>query len=279
MMKYTPREIHTEVNVTPRNPLVNLVHLLGTVAGASIAIYVLLGWAVDWVVPRISPEFEAQLGALTAPQGAIALGGQELTADPRRDELQDLLEQLQTNEHLPAATVHLVDSTLVNAAALPGGHIFVTTGLLAAVESQNELAFVLAHELGHHVNRDTLRQLGRSLVVAWGAQLVFGSGTSDNGASVVSTSFNLQNLHYSRRAESAADRFALDAVCQHYGHGNGSLGFFQRLAAEENQTLTRLTAYFRTHPASQSRVTDLSEYATEQGCPLTGSLQPFSVGD
>ncbi len=57
-------------------------------------------------------------------------------------------------------------------------------------------------------------------------QLAFGSGGTSNSTNVVTTSFNLQNLHYSRRAESAADRFALTAVCQRYGHANGSASLF-----------------------------------------------------
>ncbi len=46
-----------------------------------------------------------------------------------------------------------------------GSYLFVTNGLLAAVESENELAFVLAHELGHFHHRDPLQALGRSLVL------------------------------------------------------------------------------------------------------------------
>jgi len=275
-MKYTPREIREEVNVTPRHPLMNFAYLLGTVVSATVAIYIVLGWAVDWVVPYVSPELEAQLGKAVAQNGAALLGGRELVQDPRREYLQGLIEQVPGREAASVSpTVHLVESSLANAAALPGGHIFVTTGLLAAVESENELTFVLAHELGHHVHRDSLRQLGRGLVLAWGMQLAFGSGGTSNSTSVVTTSFNLQNLHYSRRAESAADRFALAAVCQRYGHAHGSARFFERLAADELGAAQDLVAYFQTHPASQARADRLRVEAAARQCPFQGQLAPL----
>jgi Zn-dependent protease with chaperone function len=88
------------------------------------------------------------------------------TADATRT-LQALVDRLQTQcAALPyQITVHVQPSTAVNAAALPGGHMLVFSGLLTEMRSENELAFVLAHELGHYAHRDHLRGLGRALVL------------------------------------------------------------------------------------------------------------------
>ncbi len=275
-MKYVPREIREEVNVTPHHPLANLGYLLGVVVGGSVAIYALLGWAVDWVAPQVNPGLEAKIGRVLAQDGASIFGGQELKDDPRRDYVQALLLTFAQAEaeRLPP-TAHLIESEVANAAVLPGGHIFVTTALLQEVESENELAFILAHELGHHVHHDSLRQLGRGLVVAWGLQLALGSSGARSGANVLSASFNLQGLHYSRQAESAADRYALTAVCRHYGHGHGSLDFFQRLAADEHQATQRFAGYFHTHPPSQERIEQLTRQAAQQNCELEGYRKPL----
>ncbi|MEM9980673.1 MAG: peptidase M48, partial [Cyanobacteria bacterium P01_D01_bin.2] len=61
-MKYTPREIVNEVNITPVHPLVNFGYLVGTVMAAGIAIYVGLGVAATQIALRMGPAMEAKVG-------------------------------------------------------------------------------------------------------------------------------------------------------------------------------------------------------------------------
>ena len=85
----------------------------------------------------------------------------------------------------------------------------MTTALLEEAESENELAFVLAHELGDHVAKDPLKGLERSLVfLTVASALGMGTGNAD----VVTLTGSLTNLHYSRQQETAADLYALEAI-------------------------------------------------------------------
>ena len=166
---------------------------------------------------------------------------------------------------------------MVNAAALAGGQLFVTTAFLAEVESENELAFVLGHELGHLSARDGVRSLGRGIFVLLGS-LVLNLGHEGGGPDVIGYTLNLNRLNYSRSQEYAADEYGLESVVRHYGHGANSLDFFKRLAARKEafpEELVRASEYFQTHPLTANRIEQLEAIAQQQRWSLTGEATPI----
>ena len=158
-MVYKPKELPEDINVTPIHPLANLAHLLATVVIASTIVYFSLGAIATQLAVRISPELETKIGN----QLLSSVPKAEFDSQQQRY-LQSLLASISTTHLDVPVTIHLQKSKSSNAMIIPGGHIIVTTALLESAESENELAFVLAHELGHHVARDPLKALGRSLV-------------------------------------------------------------------------------------------------------------------
>ncbi len=94
-----------------------------------------------------------------------------------------------------------------NAIALPGGHIYVFKGLIDQAETVDEVAGVIAHELGHVANRDGTR----AIVQATGLSLIFGILLGDfvGGGAVVLASESLLKSAYSRSAERRADDYAV----------------------------------------------------------------------
>ena len=108
--------------------------------------------------------------------------------------------------------------------ALPGGLIVVTQGLLDQVESENELAFVLGHELGHFRNRDHLRALGRGVVISLFFAVVTGNDVA--GLGIKATDLTLRG--FSREQETRADEFGLAIVHAEYGHVNQASRLFER---------------------------------------------------
>jgi predicted Zn-dependent protease len=272
-MKYAPKEIKTEVNVSKTHPLMNFVYLLGTVVGVTLGIYLVLGLAVDAVVPRLNRETEVKIGNNLAPMVGSQLGGIAVTDDTRIAYLENLTRSLLPPDQQDyPITINLVDSPIVNAAALAGGHIFVTTAFLESVESENELTFVLAHELGHLQARDELKGMGRGLVVLVGSSLL-NIGVGDTSG-IVTQTINFKELDYSRDQEEAADRYGLAATIRHYGHGGHSLDFFARLAAEDGNRL-KISEYFTTHPLTGDRITTLEQLAQTQGWSMTGAPTPL----
>lgn len=271
VMVYHPKEIPEEVNVTSVHLLVNFAYLLGTVVIFSALVYLGLGAIADQLVTRMSPEMEAKIGQQllsTVPDIATE------SYSPQQQHLQDLANSLATlnsNHSLPL-TIHIQKNNYPNAAILPGGHILVTTSLLEEAESENELAFVLAHELGHHVVRDPLKALGRSLVlVTVASALGFGNANTD----IISLTGSLSGLHYSRQQETAADIYALSTVINFYGHGGASLDFFERIQAKNEEHLGKLSVYFSTHPLTEERIELLYQFATEKDWQMTGEVTDY----
>jgi len=162
-----------------------------------------------------------------------------------------------------------------NAFALPGGQVLVTSALLEQTGSENELAFVLAHELGHVAGRHPLRALGRGLLLS----LALGAIGSTEGASVAASAAALGERSFSREQERAADRFGLALVAAEYGHVAGATDFLRRLPdAQDARAASRAASWLATHPRSVDRVAELEGLARQQGFLTEGELSPLPPG-
>ena len=257
-MKYTPKEIEGNVNVSHTSPLKELLLLLAGIFGILALLYILLGFAVDVVVMRLPPEIEQHLGSLYA--NAFS----ENTSTPAEEYLQTLLNKLVQKSSLHKTgvyTIHLYPSSQTNAFALPGGHIIVLSALLEDVKSENELAFVLAHELGHFANRDHLRGLGRGLVITAISAVLLGADNSMT--TLLMNSLLTIEMKFSQSQETQADLFGIDLVNTYYGHIEGATDFFQKIADEEKRG--RLSYFFATHPYPKDRVIELQDYIRQKG--------------
>lgn len=262
-MKFTPRQLEGNVNVSATRPLAEFAWLVAELALVIVAIYLLLGLATDLAAARIPPESETWLGE----RALVAFDEASSPALDRR--LQELVKALPPDSPLRRYrfSVHLVEDETVNAVALPGGSIIVFSGLLKKVRSENELAMVLAHELGHYAHRDHLRGLGRGLGIAVAAQLLLGSNNS--AAELVSNAALPLFARYSRGQEEEADAFAVDLIQARFGHAGGSGDFFRRLAGETGGDRSYLLA---SHPGPEDRIASIGERIARQGYPVRPTL-------
>ena len=113
----------------------------------------------------------------------------------------------------------LADGKTVNAFALPGGQVFLTTGLLRRLGSEGQLAGVLAHEIGHVVHRHSAEHLAKQQFtqILVGAAGVAGSDDSSSGqqaAAIAAMVGDVVNLKFSRTDELEADTYGVDALGQ-----------------------------------------------------------------
>lgn len=249
-MKYTVRRPQTNVNVTPGSPLKEFSLLAGGLLALIAGTYLLLGLLVNWLAPRIPPDLENKIAA------PFLRSLDKTAADaPEERYLQSLVDTLQSRcAHLPYNfRVHIQKSDILNAMALPGGHIVVFRGLLDKLSSENELTFVLAHEMGHYAHRDHLRGLGRGLVLMALSALLLGQDSSLGN--MLSTTLNLSEMRFSRSQESQADTFALQSLNCVYGHVGGATDLFDKLP--ESMGSETVTHYFSSHPQNEQRIADL----------------------
>ena len=270
-MKYEGRLPADGVNVTPTHPLEELGVLLGGLLGVVVALVLVATLAVDHLVPLLPADVEARLFARF---GAAA----DRADDPRAADVQALLERLADHwtERPYAFRVGVLDEPEPNALAFPGGLVLVTSGLLETCESENELAFVLGHELGHFAGRDHLRGIGRGLALL----LVLGAlGATDVGSagSIAALAGEIAGRGHDRAQEAAADAFGIGLVQAEYGHLAGSTGFFEKLPAPQGAAWRGLAHYLSTHPLGDERIAALRELAGERGWTFRGELTPLAT--
>ncbi len=151
-----------------------------------------------------------------------------------------------------AFRVIVMNDPRVNAYAAPGGYIVISRGLLEMVETPEELAGVLAHELQHiihqHVTCALLQHASIRLLLA----AMAGDANSAMSFGLESARF-LATLRYSREHEEEADREAMKMVLSARIDPRGMITIFEKLKKEAKRSL-RVPTYLSTHPNIESRI-------------------------
>lgn len=271
-MKFKPGMVDDQVNLTPTQPGREAITLTAGILGVLLVLLLLLGFSVELAITLVSPETEARL--FEGLSAELVDQTSDYEDQVRIARLQEVMARVAAQ--WPESPYHfhvgVLPSDRPNALALPGGSILVTSALLEDVISENELAFILGHELGHFRNRDHLRALGRQAVYSLALTALLGS--SGASSSLLNTTTNLTSRGFSRAQERQADLFGLGLVAAEYGHIGDSWAFFERLASRDGDT-GPLEAYLATHPASDTRIHMLKEEAARRGWALTGPITPF----
>lgn len=148
----------------------------------------------------------------------------------------------------------IIDDKDFNAFAIPGGYIYVNSGLMGAA-TDDELACVLAHEIGHVAARHSVKQLQASL----GYQLIMGIalGISNQQAmgQAMDIVYNLASLGYSRKDETLADKLAVKYAKISGFNPYGMVTFFRKLQKEADKKGGNLRIeIFSSHPDIEERI-------------------------
>jgi predicted Zn-dependent protease len=157
---------------------------------------------------------------------------------------------------------HIVATSLLNAFVVPGGYVYVTTGLLESVESDDELAGVLAHEIAHNVNQHAIermesapRGLGLLQLAAIAALII---GKSPEAAVLANTAANAITAAVlkggSIEAEKEADAHGISYLTRTKYNPTGFLTFLERLASSSGKFFEEEMGIYQTHPLTRDRV-------------------------
>lgn len=274
-MRFEPTLPDERVNVSAHHPLRDAIVLLLGVGGAALAAVLVIALSVDLLVPYISPEMESKLFSFVEFEDDVSA---ETGVDLRDQQVQELVERLVGGwEDNPYSfEVSVLDQSEPNAFALPGGRIVVTTGLLESVLSENELAFVLGHEIGHFKQRDHLRGLGRGLAV--GVTLsVLNLGGAGGVFDLLTVVTGIAGRRFDRDQESGADKIGLELVWRAYGHVSGATEFFDHLPQPSGKIEKQFQSYLSTHPIHSDRVEALNRMAEENDWHRDGMKSAFDL--
>ena len=204
---------------------------------------------------RYAPVFEREYGGLypdRALQGRISRLGLQLIQALRRWERS--LGGRAGWTFFPFR-FRVLAGVEVNAFALPGGPVYITYGLLSKLRTDDQIAGVLGHEIGHVVLRHTAKEVADALrynAVLWALQRLLGG----KAAQVAQVGAALLSLKYSRDQEREADRFGFDLVCRAGYDPRGLLQVFQllqRLGASAG-----VFEFLETHPDPGNRIRALA---------------------
>jgi predicted Zn-dependent protease len=151
----------------------------------------------------------------------------------------------------------LVDSRVANAFAVPGGFIFINRGIVERSANASELAGVLAHEIGHIVERHSVEALQRERSANTLLGLVYlllQRQPSEVEQLAVQVAGGAWMAKHSREDEREADRVALRVLTRSGLDPRGLPGFFETLLAEERAQSPLVLQWFSTHPLTSERV-------------------------
>ncbi len=150
------------------------------------------------------------------------------------------------------------DDKTLNAFCTPGGYIYIYTGILKFLDSEDEFAGVLGHEIAHADMRHSTRQMTKM----YGTQVLLDVLAGDR-AMLKQLTAGLINLKFSRSHESEADQKSVEFLCPTDYNADGGAGFFEKIqAAGGSQT----PEFLSTHPDPGNRIEHFHSEAIAQGC-------------
>jgi beta-barrel assembly-enhancing protease len=153
-------------------------------------------------------------------------------------------------------TIKVIDSMDVNAFALPGGFLYVNSGVLLAADEEAEIAGVMAHEIGHVAARHGVEQASKGTLAQYlSIPLIFiGGPLGAIAQNVANLAVPLTFLKFSRGAEQEADRLGLQYLWAAGYDPTAMLSFFEKLKAKEKKEPGKLAQVFSTHPTTGDRL-------------------------
>jgi Zn-dependent protease with chaperone function len=236
-----------------------IAKIVGWSLAATISIVLVVLFAIPLAADRLTPlvpkAFERRLGDAADLQVKTMFGDRICNEAAGQAAFSKLVDTLRKSADMDFQVESSVLSTPIpNAFALPGGKVYLLNGLLAKAENPDEIAGVLAHELGHVKHRDGVRELIYNSGTSFLIGLLFGDVTGSSA--VIITSRSLVTSSYSRDAEQNADTLSIE-VMQKLGRSPKAMGelLFRVTGKEDDKGLSILAS----HPMTEDRLKRMSD--------------------
>ncbi len=233
---------------------------VGLSAVMAVALVAIVVSIPGWVAPHVPRSWENALGDTLVGD----FGGRLCETPASKAALTKLTNSLAQDTEL--REVAIANVPMVNAIALPGGRILIFDKLIQDARSPDELAGVLAHEIGHVRNRDTVTALVRQL----GLSIVLGGVQGDVGG----TLNTVLAMSYSRGAETAADQFSIESLRKANVSPVPTARFFDGLSKMSGgERMERAASWMASHPVSADREEAFKQSAVK-GHQYAAALSP-----
>jgi predicted Zn-dependent protease len=222
----------------------------------------------DRLTPLVPMALEERMGDGVDRQLRTLLGAEICTGKDGQAALDTMMGKLiKAGGYSGPLRVQVLSSQIPNAFAAPGGRLYLLDGLLQRARNADEVAGVMAHELGHAHHRDGLRRVIQTGGTSFLIGLLFGDITG--GGAVVFAARSILNASHSREAETRADDFAIDSM-QALGRSPQPLGdLLVRMTGGG-----KLATIVDSHPLSAERLARMKDKAgVAQGAPIISDAE------
>ncbi|MFQ5447767.1 MAG: M48 family metallopeptidase [Saprospiraceae bacterium] len=151
------------------------------------------------------------------------------------------------------------DDKTLNAFAVPGGHIYVYTGLIKFLDSEDQLVGVMGHEIAHAALRHSTQQMTTLYGLDAVRQII--TGKTDPGMAE-QIALSLASLKFSRKHEAQADEYSVIYLCGTNYNAAGAAGFFKKIESKDGTP----PEFLSTHPDPGNRIKNIEKKKQELSC-------------
>lgn len=199
--------------------------------------------------------------------------GQQLSTDIAKD--MNVLDAPRVNEYInrlgqtilaqakndtPVASqpweFHVIVDPSINAFNIPGGHVYVNSGLIAAADSYSELAAIMGHEVSHGLARHGVENLSKQYGIAVVAALILGNDPSVYEEILAGILAGGAVMQFSQGAEREADELGVRYTYAAGIDPQGMVTFFGKLLEVRGSKPGSLEQFFSSHPLTEDRIRD-----------------------
>ena len=238
---------------------------LAAIVGVIVAVVVVMPMLARQIAAIVAVEAEIALGDMVEPHVRALFPGAECRGEAGVEALRALGHKLAdaAGSRVPPR-VTVIRNPTKNALALPGGRVYLLSGLIDAATGPDALAGILAHEIGHVVGRHGTAKLIHDGGTSFLLGLLLGDFTG--AGAIVFVGQQAVTAGFSREAETEADEIAIAAM-RRLGRGTAATGdMLATITGGDDQA--GIPGLFRTHPITGERVRRLREQDTAPGAPL-----------
>jgi predicted Zn-dependent protease len=213
-----------------------------------------------------------EIGRQYAPEIEKELGG-KIEDEELQKYIDCVGQKIARISHKPYWEYHYiaVNDKSMNASALPGGYIFITKGMLEKLQTEAQLAAILAHETAHVVARDTSNAISNQIGIGFLLAAAASSQSSGAVMTAAELSRRIIGLQYSRQDEREADIAGLDYMVV---AGYNPYGIIETMQMLEEQQKERIVEFLSSHPPPENRIA----YLTQRIKTKNYNLQNLNIG-
>ena len=154
---------------------------------------------------------------------------------------------------------HIVASKEVNAFNIPGGHVYVNSGLIESADTVGEFAAVLAHEISHGVSRHGTEQLSRAYGINAIGSVLLGQNPAVYEQILAQVLAQGSMARFSRSAENEADRLGVRFMFDAGYDPRGMVAMFRGLLEQRRRAPSSVEQFFATHPLTEDRIATVQQ--------------------